>query len=82
MEYGFLFGAVAECSYGLPLGGKFALKIFIQKSTGPKQLFKKMVASFNINSYSQEWLPNNYSSRRIASYGIDVYQNLAKSTFE
>ena len=46
MEYGFLFGAVAECSYGLSLGGKFALEIFRQKSTGPKQLFKKMVASF------------------------------------
>lgn len=41
MKYGFLFGAGAEVSYGLPSGGKFALDIFRHDVTESKKHSKK-----------------------------------------
>ena len=38
MKYGFLFGAGAEVSYGLPSGGKFALDIFRFDTSSSKKV--------------------------------------------
>lgn len=38
---GFLFGAGAEISYGMPRGGKFALDIFRQPNKNAKEELKK-----------------------------------------
>lgn len=41
-KVGFLFGAGAEISYGMPSGGKFSLDIFRQSTDEPKAKLKEM----------------------------------------
>ena len=50
MKLGFFFGAGAEVSYGLPLGGKFAIDLFRQDNTAEKEAFRELLKS--IDQYS------------------------------
>ena len=70
MKYGFLFGAGAEIAYKLPLSGRFALDIFRQDTTGPKQKFKVMRdAVDSTTAYASQWLPKDYMSKQIHVFG-------------
>lgn len=61
MKVGFLFGAGAEASYGLPSGGKFALDIFRQDASSSKEEFKVMRSEIDATSnYVYQWLPEDY----------------------
>lgn len=83
MKYGFLFGAGAEIEYGLPLGGKFALDIFRQDVTNAKQRFREMRDAVDISSaYANKWLPSDYKTKSINSFGKSVFQNIIMSTVE
>ena len=60
-KIGFLFGAGAEISYGMPSGGKFALDIFRQSSEPGKQKLRDMRKNIDKRStYASRWLPNDY----------------------
>ena len=64
------FGAGAEIGYGLPSGGKFALEIFRISNEVDKESFRKQIQ--DIDSRSQiatQWLPDNYSSKRLNVFG-------------
>lgn len=45
-KIGFLFGAGAEISYGMPSGGKFALDIFRHSTQDSKNTLRGSVAKF------------------------------------
>ena len=83
MKYGFLFGAGAELAYKLPSGGHFALDIFRQDTTDPKQKFKKMRdAVDSTTAYASQWLPKDYISKNINTFGKSVFQSIIMSTVE
>ncbi len=83
MKLGFLFGAGAEITYGLPSGGKFALDIFRQDSTDSKNQFKEVRNSIDpMSNYVYQWLPEDYTTRSISSYGKNVFENIIKDTIE
>lgn len=83
MKYGFLFGAGAEVGYDMPSGGKFALEIFRYDSSKSKEKFKKMREEIaKTNLYATEWLPRDYYSKNISSYGKSVFENIIKDTIE
>ena len=80
---GFLFGAGAELSYNMPLGGKFALDIFRYDTTEAKKEFKKMRESIDPTTrYARNWLPVDYETRNIGTYGKSVFENIIKDTIE
>ncbi len=83
MRFGFLFGAGAEIAYKLPSGGKFALDIFRQDTSIPKQEFKKRRDSVDpTTAYSSQWLPKEYLAKNINTFGKSVFQNIIMSTVE
>lgn len=83
LNIGFLFGAGAECGYGLPSGGKFALDIFRQDVSKSKNEFKKMREEIDSsNSYATNWLPQDYQSKNIGSYGKSVFETIIRDTIE
>lgn len=83
MKYGFLFGAGAEVSYGLPSGGKFALDIFRHDSSESKKEFKAMRDAVEVSTrYACDWLPQEYRNKSISSFGKSVFQNIIKDTVE
>ena len=83
MKYGFLFGAGAEIAYNLPSGGRFALDIFRQDTTAPKQIFKKKRENVNPTTvYAGQWLPKDYLGKNINTFGKSVFQNIIMSTVE
>lgn len=83
MKFGFLFGAGAEMAYELPSGGQFALNIFRQNTSGPKEEFKKMREKVDsTTSYASQWLPKEYMSKNIGTFGKSVFQNIILSTVE
>lgn len=83
MKLSFLFGAGAEIAYGLPNGGKFALDIFRQDSSEAKQIFKKKRDMIdNTTTYSGNWLPCDYDTKNVSSYGKSVYESIIKDTVE
>lgn len=82
-KVGFLFGAGAEICYGLPTGGKFALDIFRQDVSISKKEFIEMRDSIDgSTTYAGEWLPNDYKTRSVSSYGKSVIENIIKDTLE
>ena len=82
-KYGFLFGAGAELAYNLPTGGKFALDIFRQDPTLSKQKFREMRDEVNpATSYASDWLPQDYKTRNIGTFGKTVFENIISSTVE
>ena len=83
MKFGFLFGAGAEMAYELPTGGQFALNIFRQTTSGPKEEFKKMREKVDsTTSYASQWLPKDYMSKNIGTFGKPIFQNIIMSTVE
>lgn len=80
MKYGFLFGAGAELAYKLPSGGQFALNIFRQDTSGPKKDFREMRENVDsTTSYASQWLPKDYMSKNIGTFGKSIFQNIIMS---
>ena len=83
MKYGFLFGAGAEIAYNLPSGGQFALNIFRQDISEAKQKFKNMRDNVDASTaYAGQWLPRDYKTKNINTFGKTVFQNIIMSTVE
>lgn len=83
MKFGFLFGAGAEIGYGLPSGGQFALDIFRYDTTRSKEKFKAMRDKVDKSyPYAANWLPDNFDTKNISSFGKSVFQNIIKDTVE
>ncbi|MBP5621887.1 MAG: hypothetical protein J6X44_07720, partial [Thermoguttaceae bacterium] len=81
--YGFLFGAGAEIAYKFPSGGCFALDIFRQNTSSPKQQFKNMREQVDPStSYASQWLPKEYLAKNVSVFGKSVFQNIIMSTVE
>lgn len=81
-KIGFMFGAGAEISYGLPTGGDFALGIFRQDPTQSKGKFKEQRDAIDPLSAYTEWLPDDYSTRSISAFGKKVYEDIMRGTIE
>lgn len=82
-KIGFLFGAGAEICYDLPSGGKFALDIFRQDVTTSKQEFIEMRKSIDrTTTYAGTWLPEDFETRSVSSFGKTVVENIVKDTLE
>lgn len=80
-KIGFLFGAGAEISYGMPSGGKFALDIFRQSSEPGKQKLRDMRKNIDKRStYASKWLPNDYDKKSISSFGQRVFDTIIRDT--
>ena len=83
MKVGFLFGAGAEVGYGLPSGGKFALEIFRQNTTEIKELFKKQREKIDGSTYyAANWLPDDYKTKSVSSFGKTVFEAIIRDTIE
>ncbi|MGR6020310.1 hypothetical protein ACT7CU_27240 [Bacillus paranthracis] len=77
------FGAGAEIGYGLPSGGKFALEIFRCPNEEDKEVFRHQIQ--NINRMSQiatQWLPDNYTNKRLNVFGKGEFEGLIASSLE
>lgn len=82
-KIGLFFGAGAEMAYGLPSGGEFALDIFRQDISGPKRKFKEILRTIDSRSqYASKWLPDNYQTRPISTFGKNQYEQLVISSLE
>ena len=82
-KIGFLFGAGAEISYGMPSGGTFALDIFRQDTTDCKKEFKDMRSEIDLMSaYASEWLPSGFKEKNVGTFGQSVFENIIKDTIE
>lgn len=83
-KIGLFFGAGAEVSYGLPLGGQFALDIFRQDvSELKKELQKQLQDDIDEQeAYATEWLPTDYKTRRIHAFGKNEFGDLIEATIE
>ena len=82
-KIGFLFGAGAEFGYDMPSGGKFALDIFRQDTTDSKKEFKTMRENIDaMTKYANDFLPDDYISKNIGSFGRTVFENIIKDTIE
>ncbi|WP_434793973.1 hypothetical protein TPDSL_05230 [Terrisporobacter petrolearius] len=83
MNIGFLFGAGAEVGYGLPSGGKFALEIFRQDTTEIKGVFKEQREHIDGSTYyAANWLPDDYKTKSVTSFGKTVFETIIKDTIE
>lgn len=83
MKIGFLFGAGAEVSYGMPTGGTFALDIFRENPQKCKEKFKDIREKIDpTTSYASKWLPNDFKEKNIGTYGKAVFENIIKDTIE
>lgn len=83
MNLGLLFGAGAEIGYGLPSGGKFALEIFRQDTTKSKERFKEQRNAIDGSTYyAANWLPDDYKTKSVSSFGKTVFETIIKDTIE
>lgn len=83
MKLGLLFGAGAEFDYNMPSGQSFALNIFRQDTTNAKEKFKEMREQVNAMSrYAAKWLPEEYQTKNISSFGKSVFEGIIKDTIE
>ena len=83
MKIGFLFGAGAEIGYGLPTGGKFALEIFRQDTAMIKEEFKKQREQIDGSTYyAATWLPDDYKTKSVTSFGKTVFETIIRDTIE
>jgi len=77
------FGAGAEISYGMPTGGQFALDIIRRNSNAERELFRGLRDRINSRSvYATDWLPKNYSQKRISSFGSSEKGGIFRSSLE
>lgn len=83
LTYGFLFGAGAEIGYGMPSGGKFALDIFKQNSLNSKDAFKERRDNvLTSTAYAAQWLPKNFKTKNVTTYGKSIFQSIIRDTIE
>lgn len=83
MKLGFFFGAGAEVSYGLPLGGKFAIELFRQDNTAEKEALRALLNGIDKQSvYATKWLPEKYWNKRIHAFGKTEFRALIESSIE
>jgi hypothetical protein len=77
------FGAGAEIGYGLPSGGRFALEIFRSSNEEDKETFREQVQRIDSRSQvASQWLPDNYSSKRLNVFGKGEFEGLIASSLE
>lgn len=81
-KIGFMFGAGAEISYGLPSSGEFALNIFRQDLSESKNIFENQRKSVGGDKNYEKWLPDNFSSKRVTPFSIKSFEDIIKSTIE
>lgn len=82
-KIGLFFGAGAEIAYGLPSGGRFALDIFRMDSTKDKKEFKALLGKIDSRTpYATKWLPDDYASRSVSTFGKAQYEQLIISSLE
>lgn len=83
MKLGFFFGAGAEVSYGLPLGGKFAIDLFRQDNKAEKEALRELLKGIDQYSiYATKWLPEKYWNKRIHAFGKTEFRTLIESSIE
>lgn len=83
MKIGFLFGAGAEVPYDMPSGGSFALDIFRANTERSKSEFRIMRSMIDsATTYASEWLPQDYETKSIFTFGKPVFESLIKDTIE
>lgn len=83
MKFGFFFGAGAEVSYGLPLGGKFAIDLFRQDNKDEKTSLRTVLNNIDKTSvYATKWLPDGYFKKRIHAFGKTEFRSLIESSIE
>lgn len=76
-------GAGAECSYGLPNGGKFALDLFRCDTTKDKEEFKRRRDQIDSSSpYASKWLPRDFERKSVTTFGKSSYEQLIKGSLE
>lgn len=76
------FGAGAECSYGLPSGGKFALDIFKMDTVKDKKILKEQIQNVDTQSLYSKWLPEDFKSRKLSAFTKGQYDTLVKGSLE
>lgn len=76
------FGAGAECSYGLPSGGKFALDIFRMDTGKDKECLKSQLSQVESQSTYAKWLPDDYQSRKLTAFTKGQYDTIVKGSLE
>lgn len=82
-KIGLFFGAGAEIAYGLPSGGRFALDIFRMDSSQDKKEFKELLEKVDRRTpYAAKWLPDDYSTRSVSTFGKAQYEQLIISSLE
>lgn len=81
-KIGFMFGAGAEISYGLPSGGNFALNIFRQNSDSSKEMFRQQRDSIDRNGLYGQWLPLDFETKNITVFGKRAFEDIISSTVE
>lgn len=80
-KIGFLFGAGAEISYGMPTGGKFALDIFRHSNVNAKNKLRDMIKKVNKSSdYATYGLPDGFSNKNINAFTKRIYSGIIKDT--
>ena len=81
-KIGFMFGAGAEISYGLPTGGDFALNIFRQDSSDSKEKFKAQRTAIDRTSSYAQWLPDDFETKNISVFRKKAFEDIIRSTVE
>lgn len=76
------FGAGAECSYGLPSGGKFALDIFKMDTVKDKKELKEQIQNVDTQSIYSKWLPDDFKNRKLSAFTKGQYDTLVKGSLE
>lgn len=76
------FGAGAECSYGLPSGGKFALDIFKMDTVEDKKVLKEQIQNVDTQSIYAKWLPDDFKNRKLSAFTKNQYDSLVKGSLE
>lgn len=79
----FFFGAGAEIGYGLPSGGKFALEIFRMPNDEDKESFRKQIRDIDqLSQIATNWLPDNYTAKRLNVFGKGEFEGIITSSLE
>lgn len=78
-----IFGAGAEVSYGLPLGGKFAFDIFKEAKEEDRESFRALIKNVNRSSnYANEFLPEKFYNLAISMFSSKQFESLINSSLE
>ncbi|MBE6052650.1 MAG: hypothetical protein E7212_01860 [Clostridium sartagoforme] len=76
------FGAGAECSYGLPSGGKFALDIFRMNTSDDKVNLKEQLCNVDKQSNYARWLPEGFDTKKLTAFTKTQYESIVKGSLE